>query len=128
MPQGKGPGGSDGEVKPTVTKTNETAKIIGYNCTKYVVTVSERGQTMTSNIWATTDIKDIDVSAMKKQRMGRGQSMFYDGIDGMPLKIESTTPQGNMVMEVTDIKRESLDASLFTIPSDFKETQGMFGR
>ena len=45
----------------------------------------------------------------------------------MPLKVESIVPQGNMIMEVVDIKRESLSSSLFTIPSDYKETQGMFG-
>jgi hypothetical protein len=32
-----------------------------------------------------------------------------------------------MTMEVTEIKRESLNAADFTIPSDFTETQGMFG-
>lgn len=129
MPSGKGPGTEMNEgAKPVVTKTNETTKIIGYNCTKYVVVMTERGQTITNNIWATTEIKDIDMKAFAKHKMGRGQSMFYEGIDGIPLKIESGTKEGNMVMEVTEIKKESLNASDFTIPSDYKETKGMFGR
>ncbi|HCW06078.1 MAG TPA: hypothetical protein DGG95_01790 [Cytophagales bacterium] len=128
MPAGKGgPGGMDQNAKPTVTKTSETMKVLGYTCTKYVATTTERGQTITTNIWTTTEIKDIDTKSFAKQRMGRGQSIFYEGIDGVPLRIESSTKEGNMVMEVTDIKRESLDASLFTIPSDYKETQGGFG-
>ncbi|GHM98738.1 hypothetical protein WSM22_02280 [Cytophagales bacterium WSM2-2] len=113
-------------AKPTVAKTSETMKILGYTCTKYVVTISDRGQTMTTNVWSTTDIKDFDVKAFSRQKMGRGQSMFYEGIDGVPLKIESITPQGNMVMEVTDIKRGSQNAADFTVPSDYKEKKGMF--
>lgn len=126
MPSGNGNESFDG-AKPTVTKTGETTKILGYTCTKYVVTMVERGKTMTTNLWATTEIKDIDLKAMAKQRMGRGQSMFYEGIDGMPLRIESSTPEGKMTMEVTDIKRQSFSASDFTIPSDYTETQGVFG-
>lgn len=128
LPSGNGSERMGQSVKPTVTKTNETTKILGYTCTKYIVTMAERGQTITSNIWTTTDIKDIDIKSFSKQRMGRGgQSMYYEGMDGIPLRIESGTKEGTMVMEVTDIKRESLDASLFTIPSDYKETQGMMG-
>ena len=126
MPAGNSNGQPEG-AKPTVTKTGETTKIVGYTCTKYVVTMVEHGQTITTNLWATTEIKDIDIKAMAKQKMGREQSMFYEGVDGIPLRIESGTPQGKMTMEVTEIKRESLNAADFTIPSDFTETQGMFG-
>jgi len=45
------------------------------------------------------------------------------------LKIESTTKEGNMIMEVTEINKESLNAADFTIPADYKEVKGgMFGR
>jgi Domain of unknown function (DUF4412) len=53
--------------------------------------------------------------------------MFYDGISGVPLRIEMGTKQVNMVMEVTGITKEALPATDFAIPDDFKETQG-FGR
>lgn len=119
--------GKTSDMKPTVTKTSETTTIMGYKCTKYVVTMSEHGQTVTSNVWTTTDIKDFDLKALSRQRMGRGQSLMAEGVDGVPLRIESTLPQGKMTMEVTDIKKESLDASLFTVPSDYKETQGFMG-
>jgi hypothetical protein len=125
VPAGKGMPGED--VKPTVTKTSETATILNYSCTKYIVTIQERGQTITSNVWATTDIKDIDVKAFAKQRTNRGQSFFYEGVEGMPLKVEASTPQGKMIMEVTDIKKESLNAADFAIPSDYTESKGMMG-
>lgn len=128
MPSGgsrPGMGGGD-EIKPTVTKTTETAKIAGYNCTKYIVTMSEHGQTITTNMWTTTEIKDFDLKALARQRMGRGQSMFYEGVDGVPLKIESGMKEGNMVMEVTEITKQSLKASDFAIPSDYTEKKGMY--
>ena len=127
MPSGEGKG-MENQQKPTITKTSESAKIAGYNCTKYIVIIVEHGQTITSNQWTTTEIKDFDMKALAKQRTGRGQSMFYEGVDGIPLKIESMSKEGNMVMEVTEIKRESLNAADFTIPSDYKETQGMWGK
>jgi hypothetical protein len=127
MPSGEG-NATANQPQPTVTKTSETTKILGYSCTKYVVTISEQGQTVTTNMWTTNEIKDVDLKAMAKQRMGRGQSMFYSQVEGVPLRIESGTPQGQMIMEVTEFKRESLNAADFTIPADYKETQGMFGR
>jgi hypothetical protein len=127
MPSGANAPGQGESLKPTVTKTSETATLLNYTCTKYIVTIQERGQTVTSFIWATTDIKDIDFKALAKQRSGRGQSIFYEGIDGVPLKMESVMPQGKMIMEVIDIKKESLSTSDFTIPSDYTETKGMFG-
>jgi hypothetical protein len=114
--------------QPTITKTSETMKVLGYSCTKYVSTMSEGDRTVTSNIWATTEIKDVDLKALARQRIGRGQSMFSSNIEGVPLRIESMTKEGTMIMEVTDIKRESLNAADFTIPSDYTETKGMFGR
>ncbi len=127
FPAGNSAPGQPEGPKPTITKTSETAKILNYNCTKYIATVQERGQTITTSIWATTEIKDIDLKSLAKQKMGRGQSFFYEGIDGVPLKIESAMKEGKMVMEATDIKKESLSAADFVIPSDYTESKGMFG-
>jgi hypothetical protein len=129
MPSGEGKGmeNKENKLKPTITKTSETMKILGYNCTKYISTMMEGDRTVTSNIWATTEIKDIDIKALAKQRMGRGQSFFSEGLEGVPLRIESIAKEGNMIMEVTEIKREALNAADFTIPADYKEKPGMFG-
>jgi hypothetical protein len=126
MPSGEGKE-MENKQKPTVTKTSETMKIAGHNCTKYIITIVEHGQTITSNQWATTEIKDFDTKMLLKQKTGRGQSMFYEGVEGIPLRTETTMKEGTSIMEVTDIKRESLNAADFTIPSDYKETQGMWG-
>jgi hypothetical protein len=114
--------GGDGP-KPKITKTSETARVMGYNCTKYTAESTGRdGKSVTQVFWTTTEIKDWDMNHLTKQRSGPGGNrIFYEGIEGVPLKIESGTPEGMLVMEVTEIKRETLSASDFTIPADFKE-------
>jgi hypothetical protein len=109
-----------------ITKTSEKATILNYNCTKYIATITENGKTIDQVYWTTTDIKDFDMKSLAKQRMGKGQPMLYEGIEGMPLKIEMTMPEAKMVMEVAEIKREILNLADFSIPADFKQTKGMF--
>jgi hypothetical protein len=116
------------EVK--VTKTGETKKILEYTCTRYVAESTYQGKKTTQVFWATTEIKDFDMKSMSEQRFGSNpQRLFYDKIDGVPLRIEMTVPEGNMIMECTSLKRQSLPAADFTIPTGYKETQlSMFGR
>ncbi|MEP6747420.1 MAG: hypothetical protein ABJB86_06825, partial [Bacteroidota bacterium] len=72
-----------------VTKTSETMKILNYNCTKYIVTIITRGDTINQIFWTTTDATGLDMRSLSKQKMGNsGQPMFYDGISGVPLRIE----------------------------------------
>jgi hypothetical protein len=107
-----------------VTKTAETARVMNYNCTKYIAESTLNGHKMEQIFWTTTEIKDIDFKSLKNQRMaGSSQSIFYDKIDGVPLKMEMKMPQGKMVMEVSEIRKQSLSASDFVIPADFKETK-----
>jgi hypothetical protein len=122
--------GSQGtsSVPPKVTRTSETTRILNYTCTKYLVEVNQGNRPTNQTIWTTTEIKDIDLKSLAKQKMGRDQSIIYEGMEGVPLRVEMAMPEGKMSMEVVEIKRESLKASDFSIPSDFKETQGMFGK
>ena len=114
---------------PKVTKTSETLKVLNYNCTKYLVEYGENSATIHQTIWTTTDIKDIDVKSLSRHKVGKGQSMYYEGMDGVPLRVEIATPQGKMSMEVTEIKRGGVNSDDFKIPADFKETEGgMFGK
>lgn len=121
-------GGPAGQPAPqvTVTKTSETATILGYTCIKYVMHMTQRGQEITQNIWATTDIKDMDMKAFASQRNSQGQPLFSDKIEGVPLKVESSMPQGNMVMEVKEIKKEKLSDADFAIPAGFKEVKALY--
>ncbi|CAN5447320.1 hypothetical protein BH09BAC3_BH09BAC3_32460 [soil metagenome] len=118
--------GKTADVK--FTKTGETTKILGYNCTKYIAMITDDGKTVNENFWTTTEIKDFDMNALSAQRMGaRGREMLPAGLEGVPLRIEMSTPEGSMIMEVAELKRETLSASDFVIPSDYKEVK-MSGR
>jgi len=110
------------KVEVKVTKTGETAKVLDYTCTKYIVDITSKGQTMQQVVWSTTAIKDFDLKSLAKQRTGNNQyRLFYEQIEGVPLKTEMSAPQGKMSMEATEIKRQSLPASDFVIPSGYKE-------
>jgi hypothetical protein len=116
-------GESDSKLETKVTKTNETTKILGYTCTKYIVDVkTENGNSMQQFLWTTSEIKGIDFKSMGKQRMGNSsQALYFDQVDGVPLKVEMAMQQGKMTMEATEVKRTSLSASDFAIPAGFKE-------
>ncbi|MBL7852205.1 MAG: DUF4412 domain-containing protein [Cyclobacteriaceae bacterium] len=120
----KMPEGSSGETpEVSVTRAPETAKILGYTCQKYIVEMTSQGQTMKQVMWTTTEIKDLDMKALSRQRSAQGQPMFSEKVQGVPLKIEVASPQGNMVMEVAEMKREKLNDADFKIPAGFKETK-----
>jgi hypothetical protein len=105
-----------------VTKTSETARILNYPCTKYIVETKGNGMAMQQFFWTTTAIKDLDMKSFAGQRMGNNQpAFFYEKIEGVPLKIEIKQPQGAMVMEAIEFKKQPLPASDFTLPADFKE-------
>jgi hypothetical protein len=106
------------EVK--VTKTSERAEILGYQCTKYLAESDRNGRPLTQEIWATTDIPDLDMSSLGKQRMGKIK-WALDKIDGVPLKMTMKNNEGTFTMQATEIKRESLEDKTFTIPADYKE-------
>lgn len=115
------------EKNVKVTKTSETTKILGYSCTKYIIEYSDEKHKMQQILWATKDIPGLDLKNMASNKMNRSQKIYYDKIDGAPLKIEMHMEQGNMVMEAKEIKKQSLPASDFTIPSDFKKVDMPYG-
>jgi len=120
----KMPEGSAGETpEVNVTRAPETMKILDYTCQRYLVEMSSGGQSVTQVMWTTTEIKDIDMKALSRQRSAQGQPMFSDKVQGVPLRVEVNSPQGKMVMEVKEIKREKMNDADFKIPAGFKETK-----
>lgn len=109
-------------LKYKVTKTSEKTKILNHLCTKYIVDATEGDvKKMTQYIWATTEV-NFDLKALAKQRVGNSEHrLFYEEIDGLPLKTEMKLSQADITMEAKEIKQEPLDANQFIIPADFKE-------
>lgn len=110
------------KVDIKVTKTSETAKVLDYTCVKYIVDVAANDHTSQYFVWATTAIKDFDFKSLADYKMGN-QQIFSEKLEGVPLKTEIQSPQGKMTMEVTEIKKQSLPSSDFTIPAGFREVQ-----
>lgn len=112
----------------TVTKTNETKKILGYNCTKYILKTEDGGQSIEQFMWATNEIKDLNLSDLMDQRNEVKGQMIPDfkKIDGVPLRIEAGAQGVNMIMEATELKRGGVSNSDFEIPSGFKKTSTGF--
>lgn len=118
-------GGHHDRPQPKITKTNETAKIFNYNCTKYIIeSQGPDGKSQTTFYWATNDIKDVDLKALMKQRpMSReDQSFIYDSIDGIPVKIEVKMPQGTMTMEMTGFKKGGVSDADFKLPAGYQKS------
>lgn len=123
LPHGESSVTAAKEPTVTVKKTTETQKILNYTCTKTIVTVSEGDHTVTQNFWTTNEIKNLDFKKFADQKMSGKQAMYYKELDGVPLKVEMTMPQGKMTMQVTEIKKETLNASDFQIPAGYTETK-----
>ncbi|MFN3402801.1 MAG: DUF4412 domain-containing protein [Cytophagaceae bacterium] len=107
-----------------VTKTEVFSKVMGYNCRKYIVENEMDGKKLIQTVWATNEIKTFDKELLKKMDFGKSFSgVYYEGIDGIPLKIENESQEMQIVMEVVEIKSQTLDASDFNIPDGYKQTK-----
>jgi hypothetical protein len=110
------------DATTTVTATTETAKILNYTCTKYIVTLTEVGKTKTLFIWATKDLKQYTSSSFHTSGIGnQGNMAALKKIDGVPLKIEVTEQGQTVVLEVIELKNVTLSAADFVLPADYKE-------
>ncbi|MEX0967596.1 MAG: DUF4412 domain-containing protein [Bacteroidia bacterium] len=122
----------DEEVKPVVTKMDETENIAGYDCQKYkVVSKTEQGDVV-SYLWVTDKLK-VDVP---QSMMQSGTQMNLPGeIDGFPLKvishIDMAGNQLTMIFTASEVNKTSLNASDFKIPEDYTKqvvSPDMLGR
>lgn len=105
-----------------VTKTEEFKSVLNFKCRKHIVEGADQKQKATYSVWATTDIKDLDNKQFSKMRVAKeNNANFLEKIDGIALMMEAHMPQGKMTMEVTDLKKEPVEATLFQIPVGFTQ-------
>lgn len=108
-----------------ITRTSETAKILGYTCTRCDVepNVSPSSEKMTYAVWVTSEIKGLDPKKLRSIRLGQGRGANFVGqLDGVPLKMEVHSAKANFTMEVTSITPGALPALLFELPAGFTDT------
>jgi hypothetical protein len=112
----------------TVTKTDEIITILNYKSRKYIVDANEKGQKLQYFVWTTLDIKDLDGKQFSRIRIGQStNSSFISKVEGVPLKIQVSTKEGKVVLQVINIKKEVLPNDLFMIPAGFTEKMGGYG-
>jgi hypothetical protein len=112
-----------GQPKGTVTITNETKNIAGYNCKKAIVTSDDDGVKSTFEVWFTDEIGGKDANF---------DNPLYKDINGVMLEFILKTPQASMKLSATSIDKKAVPAKDFEIPSDYTlttqdELKGKFG-
>lgn len=115
------------EAEFTVEKTAQTMKVIGFNCTKYIVKGADKrsGTKTTTFLWASTEIPGIDYAQLYKNASD-GQSFFYKNVQGVPLKIETKMGEIAINIEAVEMKKTTIPDSEFTVPSGYKEKKSAY--
>lgn len=111
----------------TFEKTNETEKILGYTCTKYLA----KSKDGTSEIWATDQLGTYlgmgNAGAMSGQRGKSAPTNAWEkaliGKGFFPLRTVVFDKAGkeSLRMEATSIEKQSLPASTFIPPADYQK-------
>jgi hypothetical protein len=109
-----------GKAEAQIKKTGKSKTILGYSADEWAVT-TEHGST---SVWGA---KGIGFFMMGKGPGGQGPDTSWatelkkNGF--FPLEVDSSKNDFNMV--ATKVEPKSLDASLFTVPSDYKDMSDM---
>lgn len=115
---------NDEPVKATPTGKKE--KIAGYSCEEYVVEMVSGEK---STIWITTQLQFPKVQGAKQSGLTRFFSSIPGG-NGMPMRVSQKIGDGEMVMEVVEVKKEKINDLQFEIPEGFQTmpfNPSMFG-
>lgn len=106
-----------------ITRTGETATILGYSCKKTVVEeTSGRGPATSYTIWSTTDIAGANSKQFAQMKLSEGgDTSFMSSIDGVPMRMEISAEGMKITMEASAVKKESIADSTFALPAGFTE-------
>lgn len=101
----------NGSAKPEVKVTKEQKKILGYKCTKAIVTYKSEGKSFEGEAWFTKDIAPISSPLASQTKV--------EGIDGFI--VESSIVTKGMLIKVTCTKIETTPVSdeLFKVPEGY---------
>lgn len=119
----------------TVEKTSVTAKILGYDCVKYI----SKSKKTTTEIWVTDQLggfAGLGAGNPMGGGMGRGRAAAnatgqawekaLAGLDVFPLRVVSLEGgKESFRMEATAIDKKALPASTFVAPEGFQDLSAM---
>lgn len=106
-----------------IEKTSETQKILGYNCTKYVVTSKDTK----TDVWATDELGTfMGLGAVGNPMGGRRAAsapweQALTGKNFFPLRVVSESGKSPFRLEVTEVKKGTIPDSAFEPPADFRK-------
>lgn len=115
----------------TMEKTAETAKILGYDCTKYI----SKDKTTVTELWVTDQLGSFGGLNFGSPMGGRGRAAASGGqpwekalvdMKTFPLRVISKVDgKETFQMEATAVEKKSLDAALFVPPADYQDMSAM---
>lgn len=108
-----------------VTKVDgETKEILGLNCQKYVLSMSQAGMEMSMVMWVTNKYTMPEYNVPFNQDMS-GKAMLEAGVKGVVMRIESEIPMPGasitMIMETTKLDPTPVADSIFEKPAGYAE-------
>lgn len=102
-------------------------KRLGYDCTH--LTLTRKGELV--DAWITQDFPDVYAVLKKLQEanpqygdLSIFQALEAAGKSGLPLKYIVVREGQRVTMEIRKIERKALPGALFTVPMDYKKTDG----
>lgn len=109
-----------------ITRTNETANILGYLCKKTLVQDTSGGNIASYTIWSTTDIAGANSKQFSQMKIAEGSdTSFMSSIEGIPMRMEIAAEGMQITMEANAVKKESIADSVFALPAGFTERKLM---
>lgn len=109
----------DATPAPVIEKEDEVIDILGYPCQKYKMTTQTGGEESVSYVWVTDKLTFPKMQGSSAAG-GFGGSLSVEGLNGMPLKTETTEGDVTVVMVASRLTIESLDKNLFKVPKGYE--------
>ena len=98
-------------------KTQEISKLLGHNCTRYVVKDTSNGSE--TSLWCTTSIPNASSGVMT--HFLESMTLFdVAGLKGFPLKIQYKGKEFELTLLAEKKEQKKLSKNLFEIPKGYK--------
>jgi hypothetical protein len=98
-------------------KTQEISKLLGHNCTRYVVKDTSNGSE--TSLWCTTSIPNASSGVMT--HFLESMTLFdVAGLKGFPLKIQFKGKEFELTLLAEKKEQKKLSKNLFEIPKGYK--------
>ncbi|MBI3502615.1 MAG: DUF4412 domain-containing protein [Bacteroidetes bacterium] len=114
--------------KPEVKKTGNTKKVLGQNCTEYVVKNPDEKVQVT--YWLANGNYTFFSKLLKILNRKDKSAVYFQqltGVEGtfpfLSSQVNLATNEEEVKMEVTKVDKKTVDASMFEIPKDYQKFQ-----